>query len=77
MTNVDGVYDKDPNKYSDAVKYGRVSYEEVLEKQLGIMDMEAIEMCRDKKISIVVTDISADDCLTDVYYNGNKGTRVE
>ena len=77
LTNVDGVYDKDPNKFSDAVRYERVSYEEVLEKQLGIMDMEAIEMCRDNKISIVVTDISADDCLTDVYYNGNKGTRVE
>jgi uridylate kinase len=77
LTNVDGVYDKDPNKFSDAVKYERVSYDEVLEKQLGIMDMEAIEMCRDNKISIVVTDISADDCLTDVYYNGNKGTRVE
>lgn len=76
LTNVDGVYDKDPNKFSDAVRYERVSYEEVLEKQLGIMDMEAIEMCRDNKISIVVTDISADDCLTDVYYNGNKGTRV-
>ena len=77
LTNVDGVYDKDPNKFSDAVRYERVSYEEVLEKQLGIMDMEAIEMCRDNKISIVVADISADDCLTDVYYNGNKGTRVE
>lgn len=76
LTNVDGVYDKDPNKFSDAVRYERVSYEEVLEKQLGIMDMEAIEMCRDNKISVVVTDISADDCLTDVYYNGNKGTRV-
>ena len=77
LTNVDGVYDKDPNKFSDAVRYEKVSYEEVLEKQLGIMDMEAIEMCRDNKISIVVADISADDCLTDVYYNGNKGTRVE
>ncbi len=76
LTNVDGVYDKDPRKFSDAVKYERVSYEEVLEKQLGIMDMEAIEMCRDNNISIVVTDINNDDCLTDVYYNGNKGTRV-
>jgi len=76
LTNVDGVYDKDPNKFNDAVKYDRVSYDEVLEKQLGIMDMEAIEMCRDNNISIVVTDINNDDCLTDVYHNGNKGTRV-
>ena len=77
LTNVDGVYDKDPRKFSDAVRYERVSHEEVLEKKLGIMDMEAIEMCRDNNISIVVTDINNDDCLTDVYFNGNKGTRVE
>ena len=77
LTNVDGVYDKDPNKFSDAVKYERVSHDEVLEKQLGIMDMEAIEMCRDNNISIVVTNINSDDCLIDVFENGNKGTRVE
>ena len=77
LTNVDGVYDKDPRKFVDAVRYERVSYDEVLEKKLGIMDMEAIEMCRDNNISIVVTNINNDDCLTDVYYNGNKGTRVE
>lgn len=76
LTNVDGVYDKDPRKYADAVKYEKVSYDEVLEKKLGIMDMEAIEMCRDNHISVVVTDINDDDCLFDVYNNGNKGTRV-
>ena len=58
LTNVDGVYDKDPNKFTDAIKYDKVSYDEVLEKQLGIMDMEAIEMCRDNNISIVVTNIN-------------------
>ena len=76
LTNVDGVYDKDPNKFSDAAKYDRVNYEEVLEKKLGIMDLEAIEMCRDNNIEIVVTDINDSDCLIDVYNNGNKGTRV-
>ena len=76
LTNVDGVYDKDPRKFDDAVRYERVSYNEVLEKQLGIMDMEAIEMCRDNNISIVVTDINDDECLLDVYNNGDKGTRV-
>lgn len=76
LTNVDGVYDKDPHKYSDAVKYTRVSYDEVLEKQLGIMDLEAIEMCRDEKIEIVVTDINDPNCLIDVLNNGTIGTRV-
>ena len=76
LTNVDGVYDKDPRKFSDAVRYTKVSFDEVLEKQLGIMDFEAIELCKDNNIEIVVTDINNEDCLTDVYHNGNKGTRV-
>ena len=76
LTNVDGVYDKDPNKYSDAKKYDKVSYDEVLEKKLGIMDFEAIEMCRDNNIEIVVTNINNEDCLLDVYNKGNKGTKV-
>ena len=76
LTNVDGVYDKDPRKFSDAVKYNRVSYDEVLSKELGIMDLDAIKLCRDNNIEIVVTDINNDDCLLDVYHNGNKGTRV-
>ena len=76
LTNVDGVYDKDPRKFSDAVRYTKVSYDEVLEKQLGIMDIEAIEFCKENNIEIVVTDINNDDCLTDVFYKGNKGTRV-
>ena len=75
LTNVDGVYNKDPNKFEDAVRYESVSYDEVLEKKLGIMDLEAIEMGRDNNIEIVVTNINDDDCLLDVYNNGNKGTR--
>lgn len=76
LTNVDGVYDKDPNKFIDAVRYTRVSYDEVLERKLGIMDLDAIEMCRDNEISIVVTDINDPECLIDVYNNGDKGTKV-
>lgn len=76
LTNVDGIYDKDPRKFDDAVRYTKVSYDEVLEKKLGIMDIEAIEFCKENNIEIVVTDINNNDCLTDVYHNGNKGTRV-
>ena len=76
LTNVDGVYDKDPRKFDDAVRYTKVSYDEVLDKKLGIMDFEAIEFCKENNIEIVVTDINNDDCLTDVYHNGDKGTRV-
>jgi len=45
-TSVDGVYDKDPKKHADAVKYTEVSYTEVLSKALGVMDASAVAMCR-------------------------------
>ena len=41
------VYDKDPNKYSDALMYDEITFDEVLEKELGVMDLEAMEICRD------------------------------
>lgn len=53
-TKVDGVYDKDPNKYPDARRYDRVSYDEALAKHLGVMDASAIALARDNKLPIVV-----------------------
>ena len=53
-TKVDGVYDKDPNKFSDAKRYDRVSYDEALEKNLGVMDATAIALARDNSLPIVV-----------------------
>ena len=76
MTNVDGVYDKDPNKYSDAVMYHTVSYKEVIDKNLGVMDMEAIEICRDNNIKIVVTNIDNVNALDDIIEDKNIGTVV-
>ena len=77
LTNVDGVYDKDPNKFDDAVKYGSVTYDEVLDNKLNIMDFEAIEMCRDHNMEIVVTNINDDNCLLDVYNNKSTGTIIK
>lgn len=56
-TSVDGVYDKDPKKYLDAVKYTEVSYTEVLSKDLGVMDASAVAMCRDNQMPIMVFDL--------------------
>lgn len=53
-TSVDGVYDKDPKKFADAVKYHEVGYTEVLSKALGVMDASAVAMCRDNKMPILV-----------------------
>jgi uridylate kinase len=57
-TRVDGVYDKDPLKFPDAVRYPRVSYLEVLSKGLGVMDATSIAMCRDNKLPIIVFNLN-------------------
>ncbi|WP_108501265.1 UMP kinase [Paracoccus indicus] len=53
-TKVDGVYDKDPVKFPDAKRYGEVSYDEVLQKHLGVMDASAIALARDNRLPIIV-----------------------
>ncbi|HAF78003.1 MAG TPA: UMP kinase [Maribacter sp.] len=53
-TKVDGVYDKDPAKFDDAVRYDAVSYDDVLQKRLGVMDASAIALARDNNLPIIV-----------------------
>ncbi|MEP2029996.1 MAG: UMP kinase [Paracoccaceae bacterium] len=53
-TKVDGVYDKDPNTYADAVRFDNVSYDDVLQKRLGVMDASAIALARDNNLPIIV-----------------------
>jgi uridylate kinase len=53
-TKVDGIYDKDPKKHSDAIKYDAISYDEVLQKRLGVMDASSIALARDNNLPIVV-----------------------
>jgi len=57
-TRVDGVYDKDPLKFPDAVKYSEISYLEVLSRALGVMDATSIAMCRDNKLPIIVFNLN-------------------
>jgi uridylate kinase len=60
-TMVDGVYDKDPNKYDDAVRYETLTFSEVLAKQLAVMDMTAASMCRDNKTPVMVFSMKDPD----------------
>lgn len=53
-TKVDGIYDKDPSKYSDAVKFDTISYDETLAKRLGVMDSTAFALVRDNNVPIIV-----------------------
>ncbi len=75
-TMVDGVYDKDPKKHDDAVKYDTLTFSEMLEKQLKVMDSTAATMCRDNSLPIVVFDISNPDNLAKAVKGEAVGTVV-
>ena len=51
---VDGIYDKDPTKHSDAVKFDSISYDETLSRHLGVMDAAAFALVRDNNVPIIV-----------------------
>ena len=57
-TRVDGVYDKDPLRFPDAVMYREISYLEVLSKSLAVMDATSIAMCRDNQLPILVFNLN-------------------
>jgi len=56
-TKVDGVYDRDPKIFSDAIKYQNLSYQDVLSKEIAVMDSTAIALCKDNNIPIVVFNL--------------------
>lgn len=76
-TNVDGVYDKDPNKYDDAVKYDKVSFKEVINKDLKVMDSTAFSLCKDNDMSIIVFNLDNPDNIIKVVNGESIGTTVE
>jgi uridylate kinase len=55
---VDGVFDKDPMKFADAVKYDSIGYTEVLTRSLAVMDATSVAMCRDNKLPIIVFNLN-------------------
>jgi uridylate kinase len=57
-TRVDGVYDADPEKVKDAVRYDKVSFKEVFERGLKVMDMTAFTLCQENKLPIIVFDMN-------------------
>ncbi|MBP5181001.1 MAG: UMP kinase [Clostridiales bacterium] len=76
-TMVDGVYDKDPNKYDDAVRYEKVSHDEVLSSNLKVMDATAAALCRDNHTKIYVFSMEDPDNIVRVVKGENIGTLVE
>jgi len=75
-TKVDGVYDKDPVKHADAVRFAQVSYLEVLQRNLKVMDSTAISLCRDNSLPIVVYDFTKPGNTRRVICGEDIGTKV-
>ncbi len=76
-TKVDGLYTADPKKDPDAVKYDVVSFDEVLNKKLAVMDATAIAMCRDYKMPIRIYNMTAPGELKRLMYGEQLGTLVK
>nr|WP_316623285.1 UMP kinase [uncultured Ruminococcus sp.] len=75
-TLVDGVYDKDPNTFDDAVKYDQLSFQEVLEKDLKVIDSTAAAICKDNNIGLMVFSISDPQNIYDAVCDTKVGTLV-
>jgi uridylate kinase len=75
-TRVEGIYDKDPEKHPDAVKFDELTYNEAYDKNLKVMDLTAFTLCKENNLPIVVFDINKKDNLLRIT-NGEKiGTLV-
>ncbi len=75
-TKVNGVYDRDPMKYSNAVFYDRLTFQQVLKDELKIMDLAAIAMCMDSQIPIRVVNIFEDDNILKICQGESVGTLI-
>jgi uridylate kinase len=77
-TRVDGIYDSDPEKNADAVKFETISFTEVYEKGLNVMDMTAFTLCNENKLPIIVFDMNLPGNLNKVVMGEkNVGTLVK
>ena len=76
-TNVDGVYNKDPNKFDDAVKYDEVTFREVINNDLKVMDSTAFSLCKDNDMSILVFNLDDPDNIIRAVSGEQIGTLVK
>ena len=76
-TKTNGVYDKDPLTHSDAVRYVKLNYDEVLNKNLQVMDATAIAFCRDNKLPIMVLDYRESETILKAVCGESVGTLIK
>ena len=75
-TRVDGIYDSDPEKNSAAKKYEKISFQEVLNKGLNVMDMTAFTLSKENKLPILVFDMNKPGNLVKIIKGDDVGTLV-
>ena len=75
-TNVDGIYNKDPNKCEDAMKYDKITHTEILKNGLKVMDSTAASLCRDNQIPILVFNLNDPQNIIRAVCGENVGTIV-
>ncbi|MBL4575568.1 MAG: UMP kinase [Opitutaceae bacterium] len=75
-TKVDGVYDKDPNKYDDAVKYDKLSFVDAPKQRLSVLDSTAFSLCLDNNLPILVFNLQGDNTIMRAVMGENIGTLV-
>ena len=76
-TKVDGVYSADPMKDPNATMYSHLTYDEALEKKLGVMDLTAICLCREQEMPLRVFRMSKPGALLNIVVGGDEGTLIE
>ncbi|MDP7062063.1 MAG: UMP kinase [Planctomycetota bacterium] len=75
-TMVDGVYDKDPNAHQDAVRLPELSFDDVIQRQLRVMDQTAFTLCREHDLPLLVFDMNTEDGLSQAGRGHNIGTII-
>ncbi len=75
-TKVDGVYSKDPKLHADAERFDHLTYQEVIERHLAVMDMAAISLCQDHAMPLRVFDMNSKGILKRIITGSNEGTLI-
>jgi len=75
-TKVDGVYDKDPKKYSDAVRYDKLTYKQIVDQELKVMDLTAVTLCKENNFPILVFDLESDDSINNALHSSKHATII-
>jgi len=76
-TKVDGIYDKDPKKFPDAVKFDEITYVDALKQRLNVMDSTAFSLCLDNNVPVLVFDLNADHSIRKAVQGKKIGTLVK